>query len=100
MERSLTGVRLRGFAALLLVALGSAAFAIAFRASALAVTELIFGPGHLLDIFRRLRWWECLGVPLGSGLLAWGVLRLSARFKPGASVGEVMEAVAIGQGKL
>lgn len=96
----LTPARLRAFAALLLVALGSAAFAIAFRASAHHVSVLLFGPGSLLEVFRRLRWWECLVLPLASGALAWGVLRLATRFKASASVGEVMEAVAIGRGKM
>ncbi len=85
---------------MLLVALGSAAFAIAFRASAHHVSVLLFGPGSLLEVFRRLRWWECLVLPLASGALAWGVLRLATRFKASASVGEVMEAVAIGRGKM
>ncbi len=96
----MSDARLRGFVALLLVALGSAAFAIAFRASVHSASQLLFGTGNLLDVLRRLHWWECLLLSLSSGVLAWGVLGLSARFKQSASVGKVMEAVAIGRGTM
>lgn len=92
--------RLRGLAALILVALGAAAFAIVFRLSLQRISQLLFGPGHLLEVFRRLSWWQRGLLPVGGGLLAWVVLRLSARLGASASVGEVMEAVAAGGGRM
>lgn len=94
------GLRLRGWLALMLVALGAAAFAIAFRFSGNRASEWLFGPGNLLQVFRGLPWWLRLGVPVLAGLFAWAVLRLAARLGTSASVGEVMEAIAAGGGKL
>jgi len=92
--------RLRGAAALVLVALGAAGFAILYRLSAHQSSEWLFGPGNLLEVFRRLAWWQRLLLPPAAGLLAWAVLRLSARLGTSASVGEVMEAIAAGGGRM
>jgi CIC family chloride channel protein len=91
---------LRFAAALTLVALGAAAFAIAFRWTGHALSEVLFGPGNLLEVFRRFPWWQRLLVPIVSAFLAWSVLAFSTRFGSSASVGEVMEAVAAGRGRL
>lgn len=95
--------RLRAFryaGALVVVALGAAAFAIIFRWSEHAVSAALFGPGNRLEVFRRIPWWLRLSLPPATGLLAWAVLRFSARFGSSASTGEVMEAVAAGRGRM
>lgn len=86
--------------ALVLVALGAAGFAILFRVSGHLASELLFGPGNVLEVFRRVPWWLRLVLPPIGGLLAWAVLRLSARMGTSASVGEVMEAIAAGGGHM
>jgi CIC family chloride channel protein len=63
-------------------------------------SEALFGPGNLLEVFRRFPWWARLLVPPAAGLLAFAVLSFSARFGASASVGEVMEAVAAGRGRM
>ncbi len=92
--------RLRTAAALVLVSLGAAGFAVLFRLSAHGVSGSIFGPGNLLEVFRRLPWWLRLLLPPTGGLLAWVVLRLASRLGASASVGEVMEAIAAGGGRM
>lgn len=92
--------RLRAALALVLVALGAAAFAILFRISGQHASDWLFGPGNLLEVFRRMPWWQRLLVPPAAGLLAWGVLRLAAKLGTSASVGEVMEAIAAGGGRM
>lgn len=94
------GSRLVGAGAIVLVAIGAAAFAILFRASGHALSEWLFGPGNLLEVFRRFAWWQRLLLPPAAGLLAWSVLRLSAKLGSSASVGEVMEAIAAGGGRM
>lgn len=92
--------RFRGSIALLIVALGAAAFAIAFRASAHEVSEWLLGPGNVLEVFRRLPWWARLTLPMGTALFAYGAIRIASRLGSSASVGEVMEAVAAGGGRM
>lgn len=94
------GPGLRAVACLLVVALGAAGFAIVFRLAAHHSSEWLFGPGSVLDVFRRLAWWQRLVIPVVAALGAWVVLRLVMRIGASASVGEVMEAVAAGGGRM
>lgn len=99
-QPALSTSRARAAVALVLVALGAAGFAILFRISGQHASEWLFGPGHLLEVFRRLPWWARLLLPVAAGFLAWVVLRLASRLGTSASVGEVMEAIAVGGGKM
>ncbi|MBL8909907.1 MAG: chloride channel protein [Archangium sp.] len=91
---------LRTAAALLVVALGAAGFAIAFRLAAHHASASLFGPGSVLDVVRRLAWWQRLLLPVAATFAAWVALRAVMRVGASASVGEVMEAVAARGGRM
>jgi len=83
--------------AVIAVAVGSAAFAIAFR-SLLAATYLkLFGATNVVDAITRLPWWLRLLVPIAGGLGA-GLVSLIRRASQ--NVSNVMEAVALGNVQL
>lgn len=87
---------LRLVVGVLAVALGAAAFAVAFRLALSAVYRTL-GGRDVLEVFSRVPWWWRLILPSAGGLVA-GLL---ARWSPaGGGVGEVMEAVALGRGRL
>jgi chloride channel protein, CIC family len=87
------GARLLG--ALVIVSVGAAAFAMAFRSGLQFVYRTLLGGGDVLDAFTALPIVARLLVPALGGLLAGGVARLGARTQ-GQGVGEVMEAVVLG----
>ena len=83
--------------AVIFVAVGSAAFAIAFR-SLLAATYLnVFGAANVVDAITRLPWWLRLLVPIAGGFCA-GPVSLVRRASQ--NVSNVMEAVALGNVQL
>jgi CIC family chloride channel protein len=84
-------------AAVVLVALGAAGFAIAFRAAIGFVFQRLYRAPDVLTAFRNLPWLACLLVPALGGTLAGYVSHLASRLKGGGGVGQVMEAVVLGK---
>ena len=89
--------RLRFLTALCLVALGAAAFAIAFRSSLVLWDRTVPGARDVVDAFGRLPWWMRAGLPALGGAAAGLIAQLRATPTPG--VGNVLEAVALGDGR-
>ncbi|HSO35524.1 MAG TPA: chloride channel protein [Labilithrix sp.] len=86
--------------AVVVVAIGAALFAAAFRSSLSLVYRGVFARRDLVEIFRSLPWALRLAVPAGGGVLV-GLLGIVAdRRAGGAGVGDVMEAVVLGDRKL
>lgn len=85
--------------ALVVVATGAAAFAMAFRAALLFVYEHAFRAHDVLSAIQRLPLWLRVVVPAFGALLAGVVTRLSTRTS-GHGVGDVMEAVVLGRTRL
>ncbi len=93
-----TAARVLG--SVIVVALGAALFAAAFRWSLGFVYRTVFAHRDLVEIFRALPWTMRLALPAGGGLLV-GLLGIVAdRRAGGAGVGDVMEAVVLGDRKL
>ncbi len=86
--------------ALLGVACGAAAFAIVFRHTVAWVFGHVFGAPDVLSAFQRLPWYARLIIPAAGGGLAGATGMLAAKLKGGQGVGDVMEAVALGQGHI
>ena len=87
-------------AALLGVAVGSAAFAVLFRTTIGAIFERGYGAHDVLSAFQRLPWYACVLLPAIGGGLAGLLGEAAAKLKGGAGVGEVMEAVALGKRRI
>ena len=85
--------------ALVVVAVGAAAFAMAFRAGTQLVYGTLYGARDVLEVFTRLPLAARVALPAFGGLLAGLVARAAAR-SPGQGVGEVMEAVVLGGTRL
>lgn len=86
--------------ALVLVAVATAAFGIAFRGAASFVFHHVFGATDVVSAFEQLpRWLRIVSVAVGAAL-AGVVGVLAARHKSGQGVGGVMEAVALGTGRI
>lgn len=85
--------------ALVLVAVLAAGFAIVFRASLELVLDAVTGAGSVVEAMRQAPWWVRLGGPALGGLAA-GLLTLLVLRRGGGSVGDVMEAVALGGTRL
>ncbi len=86
--------------ALVAVAVGAAGFAVLFRdAIALAFTHG-YGAPDVLTAFRELPWYARIVVPAIGGGLAGLLGTIASKLKGGAGVGEVMEAVALGKGRI
>jgi CIC family chloride channel protein len=83
--------------AVVLVAVGAACFAVLFRTAINAVFTKIYGAHDVLGAFETLPWPWRLAVPAAGGLLAGAMSVVASRFKGGQGVGEVMEAVVLGQ---
>ena len=81
--------------ALVVVAIGAAGFAIAFRA-ALAEVASAFGGSDVVSMITGLPLWERIALPVAGGLLAGLVALAAARVREGAGVGYVMEAIVLG----
>jgi len=83
---------------LTLVALGAAAFAIAFRASLSAAYAYFYDAPNVLEAMAGLPVWLVIAVPGCGGLVAGLIVR--ARSSAGQNVSNVMEAVALGRVRL
>ena len=83
-------------AALLCVALGASAFAIVFRAAINFVFRQLYRAHDVLAAFQALPWYACLAIPAVGGGLAGFVNSFASRLKGAGSVGDVMEAVVLG----
>src|SRR5262249_24589167 len=77
------------------VAIGAAAFAVAFRWAIAVVFKRVYGAQDVLRAFRALPWYGRLVVPALGGGLAGATGLIAARFKGGRGVGDVMEAVVL-----
>lgn len=94
------GTALRHGTALLVVSLATAGFAVAFRGAASAFYEHAFGAGDVVASFQRLpRALRVVTVTVGA-TLAGLVGLVSARGGGSQGVGGVMEAVALGTGRI
>jgi CIC family chloride channel protein len=90
----------RYVAALLGVAGGAAAFAVVFRRAIAEVFERSYGQNDVLSAFQAVPWYARLLLPALGGGLAGLLGALAAKLKGGHGVGEVMEAVALGKGRI
>src|SRR5258706_10686275 len=86
-------------AAVGLVAVIAAAFAVAFRSTLALVVERL-GGSDVVAMIDALPWWQRIALPalggLGAGLLALWMARLRA----GSGVGFVMEAIVLGTARI
>lgn len=85
--------------ALVVVAVAAGGFAIAFRASLAAVVRGVAGVANVVDAMTAADWWWRLVLPT-LGAAAAGALSLTVAKRAGGGVSDVMEAVALGRGKL
>ena len=90
--------RARFLAALCVVALGAAAFAVAFRSTLTWWYGVAFHAGNVVDAIATLPWWLRLLVPAAGGMAAGIISRLRA--SRGQGVSNVMEAVVLGNVRL
>jgi CIC family chloride channel protein len=90
----------RSVVAIVLVAAGAAAFAVAFRTSLGWFFERAYGVPDIVSAIRSVPLWARVVLPTAGGFLAGLLSRAAARRGPSAGVGEVMEAVAFGRVKL
>jgi CIC family chloride channel protein len=84
----------------LCVAVGAAAFAIAFRSALAASLAAVAGTTDVVSAMRRAPLWARLLVPALGGLCAGLLGLLVARSPGGRGVGDVMEAVVLGRVRL
>ena len=87
-------------AALLGVAIGAAGFAVLFRHTIALAFERGYGAPDVLHAFRALPWYARVALPMFGAGLAGSLGAIAARLKGGHGVGEVMEAVALGRGRI
>jgi len=80
-----------------LVACGASLFAIVFRESITWVFNHVYPADDVLDAFRTLPLAARVVIPAVGGLGAGALSALAARKRVGAGVGDVMEAVVLGQ---
>lgn len=92
--------RLRFHVALVVLTLGTALFAIGFRAAVEAVFDHVYRADDVLDAFEGLPLPARVAVPALGGLAAGAASAVAARRRAGAGVGEVMEAVVMGQRRI
>ena len=90
--------RLRFLVGLVLVAIGAAAFAIAFRSSLAWLYRALFAADNVVDAVRGLPPWMRFALPV-CGATAAGVIAFF-RSVPAQGVSNVMEAVALGNVRL
>jgi len=90
--------RLRFLVGLVLVAVGAAAFAIAFRSSLAWLYRALFAADDVVDAVRGLQPWMRFALPV-CGATAAGVIAFF-RSVPAQGVSNVMEAVALGNVRL
>jgi len=82
------------------VALGAAGFAVLFRHAIGFVFAHAYGAPDVLSAFGRLPWYARVLVPTLGAALAGFFGALAAKVKGGHGVGQVMEAVALGRGRI
>ncbi len=83
-----------------LVALGSAAFAIVFRGALSALFGAAAGAHDVVSAMKHFPWWLRVLAPALGGLAAGLLGMLVTRSRGGRGVGEVMEAVVLGKVRL
>jgi CIC family chloride channel protein len=81
--------------ALVVVAVGAAGFAIAFRASLTVVWDAL-GGNDVVSMVTNLPMWARVALPAAGGLAAGLVALAAMRVREGAGVGYVMEAIVLG----
>ncbi|HEX2691443.1 MAG TPA: chloride channel protein [Kofleriaceae bacterium] len=86
----------RRWLAVIVVALVAAGFAIAFRASLVAVNRLFGGEG-VVAMIEAAPAWQRIALPVAGGLAVGLVLWAAARVREGGGVGYVMEAIVLGR---
>jgi len=86
--------------ALLAVSLGAASFAVLFRHAIGLVFARGYGKADVLSAFRDLPWYARIATPTIGAAFAGSLGAIAVRLKGGAGVGEVMEAVALGRGRI
>lgn len=84
----------------MLVALLSAAFAVAFRWTLGAALDIAANAGDVVTAMRKAPWWFRIVAPAIGGLCAGVVGLFIARAPAGHGVGDVMEAVVMGRVRL
>jgi CIC family chloride channel protein len=82
------------------VAVGAAAFAVLFRHAIAWFFVHAFRASDVLSAFQALPWYARVLVPAAGGGLAGLLGALAAKLKGGHGVGDVMEAVALGKGRI
>ncbi|HEX7672394.1 MAG TPA: chloride channel protein [Polyangiaceae bacterium] len=82
--------------AVVLVAIGAAAFAVVFRMAIGLVFVHVYRAPDVLRAFESLPWEARLLVPAVGGALAGAMSFFASRFKGGRGVSDVMEAVVLG----
>jgi chloride channel protein, CIC family len=92
------GDRLRFLCGVVLVAVGAATFAVAFRTSLTVVYRSVYRADNVVDAMTGLRPWLRFVVPLASSAIAGLIARVRAA--PAQGVSNVMEAVALGNVRL
>ena len=93
-------VRLRFAVAVVVVGLGAAGFAIAFRSALNHLFRQLANAGDVVEAMRGLPIWLRLLLPAIGGLLAGVIGRVVARSPQGHGVGDVMEAIVLGHVRL
>jgi CIC family chloride channel protein len=89
----------RVLAALVVVSVGAASFAMAFRAGIQQLYLSLFHAHDVLEVFTRLPWPARVAFPTLGALLA-GLVGMIAVRSPVHGVGDVMEAVVLGRTRL
>jgi CIC family chloride channel protein len=87
-------------AGLAAAALGAALFAIAFRWTMEGALRWLYGARDILSSFRAVPMPARLLLPCAGGLLAGSMGIVAARFGSGYGVGDVMESVVLGRGRI
>src|SRR6478609_2439013 len=91
--------RKRFILALVLVAVAAGGFAIAFRATLAFVLRAVSGATNVVDAMTATDWWWHLLIPTLGAAAAGGISLIIAKRGAGG-VSDVMEAVALGRGRL
>lgn len=92
--------RARFAAALVSTSALAAAFAIAARFAMTRATAFLFGSDHIVGAFATLSLGERLAAPIVGALAGAALATLGARLPESRGVGDVMEAVVIGRGRV
>lgn len=85
--------------ALVVVAVAAGGFAIVFRATLAGALYAVAGASNIVEAMTAASWWWRLAIPMLGAAVA-GVLSLSIARRGGGGVSDVMEAVALGKGRL